>query len=53
MVDAPTPEPDDALADLSEDEQAELVERTANELDEADSELPQPPQDGTYTPEAE
>lgn len=43
-----TPQPDDALADLTDAEQVELVEPTANQLDPADAQLPQPAPD--YVP---
>lgn len=47
------PVPDDALADLDDAGQVELIEPTGNELAPEDEDVPQPPQDGTYQPPAE
>lgn len=53
MADEQVPVPDDALATLTDAEQVAILEQTSNALDPADELLPQPPQDGSYTPEDE
>lgn len=45
MSDQQIPVPADELAGLSDREQVELIERTDNSLDAADSEVPQPSQE--------
>lgn len=45
------PEPDPALADLSDQEQVELVEQTDNRLSDDDAGVEQPPQDPNWRPE--
>jgi hypothetical protein len=42
VIDAPVPVPDDALADLSDEDQVRLIERTDNALSPEDAEHPQP-----------
>lgn len=44
------PEPDDELADLTDEQQVALIERTGNELSAADAKRDQPGPD--YVPEA-
>lgn len=57
-VPTPAPEPDDALADLTDEEQVALLQaqpnggQTDNRLSDGDEDIEQPPQDPTWVPPA-